>query len=149
LLWRHYGGNHALIRSQKNRLVSGIVQASARIGDALMSPSLAAMNAAFGVRLDMPVLCLPLLITIPVVLWIDAQGRKASVQTANDEPKAPIAQMVKRAFKSHDYRLLLLSFSTCGFNMSIIESHLFPQVLSYGLDSRVASLALTVYGMPP
>lgn len=43
--------------------------------------------------------------------------------------------------------MLVIGFSTCGFNMSIIESHLFSQYLSYGIPGRTASLTLTVYGI--
>lgn len=42
---------------------------------------------------------------------------------------------------------ILIGFGTCGFNMSIIESHLFSQYVSYGIPGATASLTLTVYGI--
>lgn len=54
---------------------------------------------------------------------------------------------MKNALVDRDYRLLLIGFATCGFNMSIIESHLFSQYLSYGISGKTASLTLTVYGI--
>jgi len=55
--------------------------------------------------------------------------------------------MLRFALKDRDYRLIVIGFGTCGFNMSIIESHLFSQYLSYGIDGSTASLTLTVYGI--
>lgn len=55
--------------------------------------------------------------------------------------------MLREAFQDRTYRLILIGFATCGFNMSIIESHLFSQFISYGIENSTASLSLTVYGI--
>lgn len=61
--------------------------------------------------------------------------------------KRILDSMLRFALKDRDYRLIVIGFGTCGFNMSIIESHLFSQYLSYGIDGSTASLTLTVYGI--
>ncbi len=133
---------------KKAAVVSGIVQASAGIGDAFMSPALQTMSDNFGIRTAMSVTAVPFILMIPVVIWLGAVNKKRKVEvkeTAGE--KTPLTAMLRDAFKDRDYRLILVGFSTCGFNMSIIESHLYSQYLSYGIESSVASLTLTVYGI--
>lgn len=137
-----------VLGTKKATVISGIVQASAGIGDALMSPALAALISSFGVRIAMSVFSLPFIAMVPVALWLRKLNRKFVTQTAEKRHgKSPIAEVVKNAFQDHDYWMILLGFSTCGFNMSIIESHLFSQFLSHGIAGNIASFALTVYGI--
>ncbi len=138
-----------IIGEERAAWVSGIVQASAGVGDAIMSPGLQAMIAARGIRFAMSILSFPFLIMIPVVIWIGALNRNNPVASAaaEEEARESLTGMLKNAFRDRNYRLILIGFATCGFNMSIIESHLFSQYLSYGISGQAASFALTVYGI--
>ena len=49
--------------------------------------------------------------------------------------------------RDRTYWCLLIGFSTCGFHMAIIETHLFSQYISCGIPNNLASLTLTVYGI--
>lgn len=137
-----------IIGERRAAVVSGIIQASAGIGDALMSPGLEAIISNFGIHAAMTVTALPFLTMIPVALWIGKASRAHALQSEKETPPGEsLPSILKNAFEDQDYRLLIISFSTCGFNMSIIESHLFSQYLSYGIPGRIASLSLTVYGL--
>lgn len=137
-----------VLGEERAAYVSGIVQASAGIGDALMSPGLETLISHFGIQAAMSTLSIPFLIIIPIVIWIASINKKAAtaVQKRN-EPSASLFSILKIAFQDRDYRLILIGFGTCGFNMSIIESHLFSQFKSYGIAGDTASFALTVYGI--
>lgn len=137
-----------VLGERRAAIVSGIVQASAGIGDALMSPGLEAMISDFGIRTAMTVIAVPFFIMIPVALWI-GKTNKAHTTRPKDETlhNESLSSILKDAFRDRDYCLLVIGFSTCGFNMSIIENHLFSQYLSYGISGRIASLTLTVYGI--
>ncbi|MBD5469618.1 MAG: MFS transporter [Lachnospiraceae bacterium] len=137
-----------VLGERRAAVVSGIVQASAGIGDALMSPGLEAMISNFGIHTAMTVLAIPFLTMVPVALWL-GKTNKTNAIPAKDETlrSESLFSILKNAFRDRDYRLLVIGFSTCGFNMSIIESHLFSQYLSYGIPGRIASLTLTVYGI--
>ncbi len=129
-------------------IVSGIVQASAGIGDALMSPALQALSDSFGIRTAMSVTAVPFVIMIPIAVWLGWINRKSrKAEAAEPEAAVSLTAMLKNALQERDYRLILIGFATCGFNMSIIESHLYSQYLSYGIDNSAASLTLTVYGI--
>lgn len=137
-----------VLGERRAAVVSGIVQASAGIGDALMSPGLEALISNFGIHLTMTVTAVPFLIMIPVVLWLGNTNKTHTILPDNEAiRKESLSVIIKNALRDRDYRLLVLGFSTCGFHMSIIESHLFSQYLSYGIPGRMASLSLTVYGI--
>ncbi|MCD8249898.1 MAG: MFS transporter [Lachnospiraceae bacterium] len=129
-------------------IVSGIVQASAGIGDALMSPALQTMSDNFGIRTAMSITAIPFALMIPVVVWLGVVNKKRKTEIkGNTNENTSLSAMLRDAFQDRDYRLILIGFSTCGFNMSIIESHLYSQYISYGIENAVASLTLTVYGI--
>lgn len=137
-----------VLGKKRAAFVSGLVQASAGIGDALMSPGLQAMISNLGIQSAMTITAIPFLIMIPIALWIGFTNHtKAIVPKDESLKEESLVSILKSALKDRDYRLLVISFATCGFNMSIIESHLFSQYLSYGIDANTASFSLTVYGI--
>lgn len=142
-----------IIGEKKAAVASGIVQASAGVGDAIMSPLLQHLTDGFGVSVSMPVFSVPILLMLPVVLWLGAKKKKAEkeqvLQTDNSgsEKKEKLFTILKSAFCDRTYWCLLIGFSTCGFHMSIIETHLFSQYVESGIPSNLASLTLTVYGI--
>lgn len=137
-----------VLGERRAAVVSGIVQASAGIGDALMSPGLEAMISNFGIQTAMTVTAIPFLTMVPVALWLGKANKTHAVQPKDKSPRREsLLSILQNALRDRDYRLLVAGFSTCGFHMSIIESHLFSQYLSYDIPGRTASLTLTVYGI--
>lgn len=138
-----------ILGEKRAAFVSGIVQASAGVGDALMSPVLDLMISKFNITVAMRILAIPFLLMIPIAIWLRSVNKqsKEEIETCEDDKKVSLISLLSFALKDHDYRLLVIGFGTCGFNISIIESHLFSQYLSYGIDGKIASLTLTVYGI--
>lgn len=139
-----------IIGERRAVLVSGFLQASAGIGDALMAPGMERLIASNGIALTMITLAAPFIVMVPIALWIGRLDRQVEGETnkaTEDAHKRSMKTILAEAFKDRDYRLILIGFGTCGFNMSIIESHLFSQYLSYGIPGSLSSLTLTVYGV--
>lgn len=136
-----------VIGEKRSAIVSGIVQASAGVGDAFMSPALQTASDNFGIQTAMSVTAIPFLLMIPIVIWIRIVNKKNSKVSVQDRTKLSFFKMIKDAFKERDYILVIIGFATCGYNMSIIESHLYSQYISYGISNSVTSLTLTVYGI--
>ncbi len=136
-----------VIGEKRSAIVSGIVQASAGVGDAFMSPALQTVSDNFGIQTAMSATAVPFILIIPIVIWIGVVNRNNRGMVVTDNKKTSFVDMMKDAFKDRNYRLILIGFATCGFNMSIIESHLFSQYISYGIENSTASLTLTVYGI--
>lgn len=145
-----------IIGERRAAFASGILQASAGIGDALMSPGLQYLIHDFGITTAMTAFSVPILLMIPVVIWL---GRSVIKQNASSqdtqtcdvqtqpEKKESLFAILKAAVCHPAYWCLLIGFSTCGFHMAIIETHLFSQYVSTGIPGSIASLALTVYGI--
>lgn len=145
------GAISPIIGEEKAAVVSGIVQASAGIGDALMSPAIQILTDQYGVSFSLPVFSVPILLTIPAVIWLGASKKRqdvlSGVQAEPTAQKEKLSRILGDAIHNPAYWCLLIGFSTCGFHMSIIETHLFSQYVSCGIPGNIASLTLTVYGI--
>ena len=140
-----------IIGERRAAVASGLVQAAAGIGDALMSPALEALIGSFGIQPAMTVFVIPFLLFIPIVFWIAKMQKQYAGAQAKEEQEAlrseSMVTMIRDALRNRDYRLVTMAFATCGFNMSIIESHLFSQYVSWGISSQTASFIMTIYGI--
>ncbi|MDE6767779.1 MAG: MFS transporter, partial [Eubacterium sp.] len=142
-----------IIGEKRAAVASGIIQASAGIGDAIMSPILQQLTEFKGITVSMPVFSAPILLMLPVVLWLGYKKRKTNneqneqIQLKEDTPKESLFTILKSSLCERTYWCLLIGFSTCGFHMSIIETHLFSQYIESGIPGNLASLTLTVYGI--
>jgi len=138
-----------LIGEKKAAAASGIVQASAGIGDALMSPALQLLTSWRGIAFSMGSFAVLMAVTLPVIFWIGAKNRELSDVKQNEESKGNerLIDIIRDAFRNPTYRRIFIGFSTCGFNMSIIESHLFSQYVSWGISENAASMVMMIYGI--
>ena len=125
-------------------LVAGILNAAAGMIGFILSPFLQTLLSAGGVVLAMTALLIPVLIMIPIGLFVTSRDPKRQEKTAEENISL---KTVKQSLRQPVYLFLLAGFSTCGFHMVIIESHLFSQYVSYGLDPISASWAFSVYGI--
>jgi len=130
---------------------SGILQASAGVGDALMAPALQGLISTGGIAFAMGCFSVLILLTFPAVIWLGRCRKSARTQeptyTIPHADKLSVWSIFREAFKHPSYRKILIGFGTCGFNMSIIESHLFSQFVAGGIAETYASLVMTVYGI--
>lgn len=140
-----------IIGEKRAAVASGIIQASAGIGDALMSSLLQQFTDWRGVAFSMPVFAIPILLMLPVVFWLGNKRKKIKADNGEnllDEPKSEsLSKILHFAMRDRTYWCLLIGFSTCGFHMAINETHLFSQYISCGMPNNLASLTLTVYGI--
>lgn len=131
------GKQHAMI-------ISGMLNAAAGMCGFVLSPSVQALIARGGVPLAMRVLLIPIVILIPIAIFVTSKDPKTTVK---QKASAVNGKDIAAAFHNRVFLLLLAGFSTCGFHMVIIESHLFSQFVSYGIVRQNASWAFSVYGL--
>lgn len=142
-----------IIGDKKAAMASGVVQASAGIGDALMSPALQYLTQWHGITVSMTTFSIPILMMIPVTIWLGQKGKREKNDVLEQTGSVHINKeenlftILRSAFGDSAYWCLLIGFSTCGFHMAIIETHLFSQYVSSGIPGGIASFALTVYGI--
>lgn len=134
-----------VIGERKAAAVSGIVSASAGLGSIVLSPAMQQLIAHIGLRGMLFTVCVPVMILIPVSLWVGTK-EKSAVPAQRDED-ATFIRTLKTAGKDRSCIFLFLAFFTCGFHMSIIETHLYSQYVSYGFHDTLVAFAFSVYGI--
>lgn len=144
-------------------LISGMLNAAAGMGSFVLSPTLQALLDSGGIDLTLSSLVVPVMLLLPVVFVVTsadpkpAKEKKHKAQARSRSSATGIAQeseaypqglcLFKQAFCDKPFLLLVIGFSTCGFHMVTIESHLFSQYLSYGIEASEASWAFSLYGI--
>lgn len=104
---------------------TGVLQASAGIGDAIMSPALQGLIGWKSVSAGMGSFGVLMMATVPVIIWISGKVNDAEYEAAEQEHSdISIRQMIAGAFRNPQYRRIFIGFSTCGFNMSIVAEKL-------------------------
>lgn len=126
-------------------VVAGILNAAAGMIGFFLSPVLQLLLSVGGVLLAMMCLLLPVLVMVPVVIFVTSRDPKR--QEVRGEEKGLSLDTIKQSLRQPVFLFLIAGFSTCGFHMVIIESHLFSQYVSYGLEPISASWAFSVYGI--
>lgn len=129
---------------QKNAMIiSGMLNAAAGMVGFVLSPLIQGMLNDGGIQLALTVLAGLGLLLIPVSVVVTSRDPKEASNVEARQAPLPF----HKAFHNRTYLLLIAGFSTCGFHMVIIESHLFSQYCSYGITPTDASWAFSVYGI--
>lgn len=131
-----------ILGEEKSASASGFVNASSGLGSIVFSPVLQKAFDAAGFRSTMFGMALIPLALIPAVMLFRG-GEKKEVQDRSDKTAF---SSIKAALTDRNYLLLMAGFFTCGFHMAIIETHLYSQIVSYGIAEETAALAFSVYG---
>ena len=126
-------------------LVSGFVNASSGVGNAVLSPLLQTLLQKGGISAAMSVLCVPTVLMIPVCLFVGRSGKKSDEKDKSAQPQRA-SELFSSAFKNRTYRLIMAAFFTCGFHMALISNHFPSQLKSYGIAAEKAALAFSIYG---
>lgn len=139
------------VGSKRAMTISGMLNAAAGMGSFALSPILQGLLEAGGLHSALTAMLAPVAILVPIALVVTSHDPKpvkrgdgeAVGDTSSNKEPLPF----REAFRNRTYLLLLAGFSTCGFHMVIIESHLFSQYVSYGIDAQAASWVFSLYGI--
>lgn len=152
---------------ERAMLISGMLNAAAGMGSFVLSPTLQTLLDSGGIDLTLSSLLVPVVLLVPIAFVVTsadpkpakekkhkAQARSRSIATGTATGTAQESEahpqglrLFKQAFCDKTFLLLVIGFSTCGFHMVTIESHLFSQYLSYGIEATEASWAFSLYGI--
>lgn len=125
---------------------SGLISASSGMGSIVFSPVMQGAFSAVGLRTTMIALAACVMMLIPISLIVSGKGKKESPLSIRHSEKKGIANLMKEVVHSRSYLFLMIGFFTCGFHMAIIETHLFSQILSYGIKNSIAAIGFSIYG---
>ena len=138
------GAISPVLGERRASAASGILNASSGIGGSLLSPLMQALQASLGIGKLLVILSVPVLVLLPICLWVT---RVSAAPVVGKREQIDVLGRLKQALADPDYRRLMIGFGTCGFHMCIIQTHIFSQIVSYGIAERTASLAYTVFGL--
>lgn len=127
--------------------ISGMLNAAAGMGSFALSPLLGALVQSGGLGLAAAVMLVPVLALVPIALVVTSRDKRAAEATAEPDEHFALGPLMREAMRNRTFVLLVAGFTTCGFHMVIIESHLFSQYVSYGIDAQVASWVFSLYGV--
>lgn len=137
------------VGQERAMMISGMLNAAAGMGAFALSPILASLVQIGGMGAVMAGMVVPLAALIPIACIVTSKDKNSPAAQISDEPPYAISlsTLCGRMMHNRTFVLLMVGFSTCGFHMVIIESHLFSQYLSYGIEESVASWVFSLYGV--
>ena len=134
-----------ILGQKKAPVASGFVSASSGVGGTVLAPVIQGLISWSGLWAAVIFLCIPALILIPVSAWMTHAGKGAD--TAESKDDSSLKETLAEAFKDKNFIYLALAFFTCGFHMTIIATHFYPQIVSMGLSESAAAFAISAYGI--
>lgn len=130
-------------------IISGMLNAAAGMTGFILSPLMQTLIEGYGLNVTLTLLALIVAGLIPMTFVVTSHDKEnqnsETSDVKSDTAKIPLKKLFAKAFSNRTYRLLIAGFSTCGFHMVIIESHLFSQFVLSGLAENKASWAFSVY----
>lgn len=131
---------------KKAATASGLVNASSGVGSIVFSPIIQTAFSSVGLKPAMLGFGLLAAILIPVAIVVSRTEKKEPKIAERMVSENKIIPLMKKAVHSRSYLFLIMGFFTCGFHMAIIETHLYSQILSYGIQDSIAAIAFSIYG---
>ena len=134
-----------LVGEKKASIASGLVNASSGVGGIILSPVIQGLYDTSGLFVTMLVLAIYMFVLIAVAGFMCGKPVKTDCQEIMTEKK-DVKTLLKSAVKNKSYFALVLGFFTCGYHMGIVETHLFSQLVFYGMTESFTAIAFSVYG---
>lgn len=131
------------VGKQNAMIIAGMLNAAAGMVGFVLSPLSQALLNAGGLTMALSVLAAMALALIPISVVVTSRDPRPTAAGREATPPLPF----RKALSNKTYLLLIAGFSTCGFHMVIIESHLFSQYCSYGIAPTDVSWAFSIYGI--
>lgn len=126
---------------------SGIINGAGGLGGAVLAPYLQILSDHGLFKQSMIGLACISGAVVLLCVWLGKKERGAIAEDGAPEASSGIREMLKEAVLSRRFMHLALAFFTCGFFMAIIETYLYPQLLSYGFEGSEVAFLFTIYGV--
>lgn len=135
------------IGSRYAAVASGIINGGGGLGGAILAPYLQTMTDHNLFPQGMIGLACISGCVVFLCIWLNQRERSTTAADIKEESAPTILEMLREAFTSSQFMHLALAFFTCGFFMAIIETYLYPQLISYGFSGSKVAFLFTIYGI--
>ncbi len=129
----------------------GVAAAAGSFGQFLMLPTENILINSFGWQQALVVLSCAVLMIVPLAFGL--REKNMNVAVAGQSPATALAsqqgiiQAIREAFAYPSFRLLVLGYFVCGFQVVFIGVHMPSYLKDEGLSAEVASYALALIGL--
>ena len=129
----------------------GVAAAAGSFGQFLMLPTENMLINSFGWQQALVVLSCAVLMIVPLAFGLREKNLNAAESATPGAPAMPsqqgIIQAIREAFAYNSFRLLVLGYFVCGFQVVFIGVHMPSYLKDEGLNAEVASYALALIGL--
>jgi MFS family permease len=129
----------------------GVAAAAGSFGQFLMLPTENILISSFGWQQALVVLSCAVLMIVPLAFGLREKNMNVTASTApGTSPLASqqgIIHAIQEAFAYPSFRLLVLGYFVCGFQVVFIGVHMPSYLKDEGLSAEVASYALALIGL--
>ena len=126
-------------------LAYGLGTAGSSVGQFIFAPLGQAFIQAHGWQATLTIMA-AIVLVIPILAYV-LRGKPKAMPAAPGKADQSIPEALREAFGHHSYRLLVLGFFVCGFQVAFIIVHLPPYLADIGIPAVYAGYALALIGL--
>lgn len=125
----------------------GVAAAAGSFGQFLMLPTENILITSFGWQEALVFLSCAVLLIVPLAFGLREKDLAANRAAVPVEASQSVIQAIREAFAYRSFRLLVLGYFVCGFQVVFIGVHMPSYLKDEGLSAEVASYALALIGL--
>ncbi len=141
------GAASRAIPLERRTLAVSIISSGGSLGQFVFAPLTQALISAFGWVSAMGVLAATALTTLPLAWPLRQRAALASIATSTTATDISFGAQLRAAGRDSSYLWLLLGFSTCGFHVAFLVTHMPGVVQMCGLSASVAATSIGLIGI--
>ena len=141
------GAASRAIPLERRTLAVSIISSGGSLGQFVFAPLTQGLISAFGWASAMGVLAATALTTLPLAWPLRQRAALASIATGTNATDISFGAQLRAASRDASYLWLLLGFSTCGFHVAFLVTHMPGVVQMCGLSASVAATSIGLIGI--
>ena len=141
------GAASRVIPLERRTFAVSIISSGGSLGQFVFAPLTQALISAFGWTSAMLALAATALTTLPLAWPLRQRAALASIPSGTTATEITFGAQLRAAARDASYLWLLLGFSTCGFHVAFLVTHMPGVVQMCGLSASVAATSIGLIGI--
>ena len=141
------GAASRAIPAERRTLAVSLISSGGSLGQFVFAPLTQALISAFGWVSAILALAATALTTLPLAWPLRRRETAAAAAAVKASADISLGAQVRAAFGDASYLWLLIGFSTCGFHVAFLVTHMPGEVKLCGLPASVAATSIGLIGI--
>ncbi len=141
------GAASRAIPAERRTLAVSLISSGGSLGQFVFAPLTQALISAFGWVSAILALAAAALTTLPLAWPLRRRESAAAAAAIKASADISLGAQVRAAFGDSSYLWLLIGFSTCGFHVAFLVTHMPGEVKLCGLSASVAATSIGLIGI--